>query len=141
VDPKRYDAGDDSDFVFKTNYEMIGNVFRTGIARNNPKLMAAEAFPSDSDRLQKSIRTFTVTKLYDSEKNRWKTEADIEGERYLSRQEQLKKVAFDMTVNFSFSVNEVKLNSGLNTDVLDALKTTQSELDLAEPFVADYELN
>lgn len=32
-----------------------------------------------------------------------------------------------MTVNYKFSVNEVKLNSGLNADVLQAF--SQSEID------------
>ena len=83
-----------------------------------------------------------MTKLFDSNKNRWKTDEEVELERDLSRNEQLKKSVYDMTVNFSFSVNDVMLNSGLNADVLEALEFEETTgFDLVQPFVADYELN
>ena len=79
-------------------------------------------FPYEQDKTQKSIRSFTVTKLYDSDKNRWKTERDIDRERDMSFIDQKRIAETDMTVNFSFSTNQVKFNSGLNADVIDALK-------------------
>lgn len=52
------------------------------------------------------------------------------------------KFDLDLHVDFSFSVNEVRLNSGLNSDVLDTLDDSSvTEFELAQPFVADYELN
>ena len=52
------------------------------------------------------------------------------------------KYDLDLHVDFRISVNEVRLNSGLNADVLETLADNSfTEFELAQPFVADYELN
>jgi len=106
ADPKRFEAeSEQDDYSFKANYEMMGNVFRSGISRNSAKFKNQETFPHDEDRYQKPIRAFTVTKLYDSELNRFKTDADIEAERHLSHRKQALKSQLDMNVKFGFTVN------------------------------------
>ena len=45
-----------------------------------------------------------------------------------------------MFVDFPFNVNFVAFNSGLNADFFEAMES-ENELDLVQPFVADYEIN
>ena len=47
-----------------------------------------------------------------------------------------------MQVEYNFSVNDVRFNSGLNLDFADALLYSDgNEYELIAPFVAEYELN
>lgn len=46
-----------------------------------------------------------------------------------------------MQVDYGFNINDVRFNSGLNADVMDALQSEAQAHDLVQPFVADYEIN
>ena len=64
-----------------------------------------------------------MTKIYASDQDKWKTEYDLENERDLSRREINRLFQLDMQVDFSFNVNDVRFNSGLNADIMEALET------------------
>ena len=66
---------------------MLDGVFRSGINRNNAAFKGIESFPFEIDKLQKSIRSFTVTKVYDSALNRWKNDEDFRNERDMAPKE------------------------------------------------------
>ena len=119
---------------------MMKNVFSSGVNPSSAKLKDKSIFPYELDKFQKPIRSLTVTKTFDADLERWKTLADHEADRDLSRAEQLRKYKLDMQVDFSFNVNDVRFNSGLNADVMEAL-ADGNEFDLVQPFVADYEMN
>lgn len=80
IDPKPVNTDIDSEGNFKANYELMGNVFRTGVSRSSPKFRDTPVYDYSGDRFQKPIRTFTVTRVYNSEKNRWKTTQDMEND-------------------------------------------------------------
>ena len=46
-----------------------------------------------------------------------------------------------MQVEMPFNINIVRYNSGLNKDFSVAIYTSETEFDLVQPLVADYELN
>lgn len=141
-DPSMFDAGQDQDFTFKANYDLINNVFRTGITRGSAIFKSSVTFPYELDNFQKTIKSFQVSKTYDSDRERWKTQQDVEAEMDLSRREQSRKQQLDMQVDFNFNINYVNFNSGLNADVFEVLTATNASVfDLIQPFVADYEIN
>ena len=85
ADPERYEAGSDNDYSFKANYEMMKNVFQTGINPSSVRFKDEAIFPFELDKTQKPIRSLTVSKTYDADKRRWKTPDDHEKDRDLSR--------------------------------------------------------
>ena len=47
-----------------------------------------------------------------------------------------------MDIEYSFNINDVKLNSGLNADIMEVLSSpSATAFDVIQPFVADYEIN
>ena len=46
-----------------------------------------------------------------------------------------------MSIEMPFIINNVQYNSGLNVDFLEAIDNSQTEFDLVQPLVADYEIN
>ena len=106
---------------------MLRNVFSQGINPGSAKVKVHEEFPYDIDNLQKPIHSFAVKKTFDTELQRWKTSVDLEKDKdpYVSinqkKREKLQSDQVDMTVDFSFNVNHVRLNSGLNADFMDVL--------------------
>ena len=86
MDAKNFDAAGDGDYTFKANYDMVSNVFRGGLSRNNQNFKnLEEPFPFEQDKLQSPLRSFTITKLYDAQMDRWKTPQDVEDEKELTR--------------------------------------------------------
>ena len=108
--------------------------------------MDKKVFPSELDNFQKPIRSFLVSKTFDSKYKALMTKIDYDKiakeneEEVLTRTESLKKQKLDMYVDFPFNVNYVNFNSGLNADFIEAMQSV-NEFDLVQPFVADYEIN
>ena len=140
-DPSMFDAGEDQDFTFKANYDMITNVFRSGIGRGSSVFKNSTVFPYELDNYQKPIKSLKVSKTFDSDRSRWKTEEDLKKEMDMSRRQQSRLLQLDMQVDYGFNINDVRFNSGLNADVMDALQSEAQAHDLVQPFVADYEIN
>lgn len=124
---------------------MATNVFQTGVSRG-PSYRNNEIFPYEQDKHQKSIRTFTITKVFDAKKKKWKMARDYARDADLTKREQSLQSLLNLQVDYAFSVNNVGLNSGLNADLASVLNATwagnlRNEFDLVRPFVTDYELN
>ena len=67
-DPSMFDAGEDKDFTFKANYDMITNVFRSGIGRGSSVFKDSTIFPYELDNYQKPIKSLKVTKVFSSDR-------------------------------------------------------------------------
>ena len=48
-DATMFDAGEDRDFTFKANYDMVTNVFKSGISRGSAVFKKAAIFPFELD--------------------------------------------------------------------------------------------
>ena len=86
------------------------------------KFRETNQFPYELDKYQKPIRSFTITKIFDSDKRKWKAEADFASDADLSRREQIRKIELDLQIDYTFSVNDVRFNTGLNADFAEALE-------------------
>ena len=69
VDPAMFDAGEDQDFTFKANYDMLTNVFKSGISRGSAVFKESIVFPYELDNYQKPIKSLKVTKMFASDKD------------------------------------------------------------------------
>ena len=114
------------------NPDLIANVFKSGYNRSSTNFKQTKIFPYELNNFQKNVQNFNVKKVFDSEKQRWKGKGDISQNSYL-----------DIEVLYSFSINEIKFNTGLNEDFMAALESASAEksFELIQPIVADYELN
>ena len=80
VDANAFEAGDDESYSFQANYEMLQNIFRTGVSPGQMMFRGKKVFPYELDKFQKPIRSFKITKVFDSQSKKFKTEQDLEKE-------------------------------------------------------------
>lgn len=78
------------------------------------------------DNVPKLRESFKLTKVFDNAARRFRTDQQA-GE-------------MDIKVNFPFSIREIKHNSALNTDVLQALAKNDKRA-ILHALLTDYELN
>ena len=68
-DAKR--SGKSDDERFKVNYDMLMNVFRTGVSKSSASFREKTQFPFELDKFQNSIRSFSINRTFDSDSAKW----------------------------------------------------------------------
>lgn len=110
--------------------------------RSSSNYKRKTSFAHDLDNLQKSIKSFTVTKTFNSQTDKWKQARDFARDPDLSWKERQRQSLLNVEINFPVSVNNVKFNTGLNADLAYEMKDVRGTVyELLHSFVVDYELN
>ena len=71
-----------------------------------------------------------MKKVFDSEKRTWAGKESKGNDNFL-----------DIEVAFKFAINQIRFNSGLNEDFIEALQDPGNKQKLISPLLTDYELN